>query len=134
MIPGFFDDLDFSNDEEDLDDDFKNDQDDLDHDDKENSCNFQSLRNILSDSTPVMSPRPQKFLDDFRVPASSSFDEEAITVHNELKHLTSTPAGAKVKTNLHLRSKAKAEFPEGRFFGLGRHRDGEEISNYIEIP
>ena len=46
---------------------------------------------------------------------------------SELKHLTSTPAG-KIRPNAHLRSKVKAEFPEGRFFGYGRHRDGAEIS------
>ena len=30
-----------------------------------------------------------------------------------------------------MRSKIKTEFPEGRFFGFGRHRDGAEISKYF---
>ena len=59
---------------------------------------------------------------------SPEIEEDIVT--NELKHLTSTPAGVKIKPNIHLRSKVKTEFPEGRFFGFGRHRDGAEISKY----
>ena len=60
---------------------------------------------------------------------SPEIEEDIVT--NELKHLTSTPAGVKIKPNIHLRSKVKTEFPEGRFFGFGRHRDGAEISKYF---
>ena len=66
-----------------------------------------------------------------RLSEANSPDIEEDIVTNELKHLTSTPAGVKIKPNIHLRSKVKTEFPEGRFFGFGRHRDGAEISKYF---
>ena len=68
-----------------------------------------------------------------RLSASNENEIEEDIIANELKHLTCTPAGVKIKSNIHLRSKVKAEFPEGRFFGFGRHRDGAEISEYFSI-
>ena len=114
MIPGFFDDLDFETSTSDEFDDFS-----------ENQENH-SLMNILNMSTPQKSPRPEKYQNESFEDSFNNAEEES--VFNELKHLTSTPAGVKIKSNVHLRSKVKVEFPEGRFFGFGRHKDGDEIS------
>ena len=52
-------------------------------------------------------------------------------VSQELHQLTSTPAGTKLKSNIQLRSDFEVEFPEGCFFGLGKHKDGAEISKFF---
>ena len=102
----------------------------ISNDEKVSIFNFISSNS--DPSSPLKSPRPAKFLEENKENQKSNFhltDDEEF-VNNELKHLTSTPAGVKIKSNVHLRSKVKAEFPEGRFFGFGRHRDGAEISEY----
>ena len=74
------------------------------------------------------SPRPLKYE---RSKKENSQDYEHDLVSQELQQLTSTPAGGKIKANLHLRSEYDVEFPEGSFFGLGRHKDGSDISKYL---
>lgn len=97
---------------------------------------LNSLMNRLNSNglEPVRSPRPERFEAEENkensYPTSSERDESLI-VSRELKHLTSTPAGGKVKSNIQLRSKYKVDFPEGSFFGYGRHKDGEEISKRL---
>ena len=75
------------------------------------------------------SPRPLKYERNNK--KENSQDYEFDLVSQELQQLTSTPAGGKIKANLHLRSAYDVEFPEGSFFGLGRHKDGSEISKYL---
>ena len=133
MIPGFFDDIAYFNseDEEDLDSSY--DEEELtskrklkfsrsneETNDDPKGLNIFSLLN--SDCEPLPSPRPERFL---------SIHEDLIenSVHQELKHLTSTPSGGKVKANIQLRSKSKMDFPEGSFYGFGKHKDGAEIGN-----
>ncbi len=86
--------------------------------DKENSLPLPdncSTRNMLS----------HQHLD-LNHPLTNSNEE--LSLHQELKHLTSTPAGGKVKHNIQLRTHRKADFPEGSFFGYGKHKHGDEIS------
>jgi len=154
LIPGFFDDLVFgsydSSIDEETDDTASGSKESLDSsscgsNERESNSGLHSLMNLLNtnDSIPQKSPRPQKFLapmsysphhdKENRLSAANEEEIEEDIVANELKHLTSTPAGVKIKPNIHLRSKVKAEFPEGRFFGFGRHRDGAEINILYQI-
>ena len=91
-----------------------------------NKCQILKICDNLTDFLPIFFTDKENRLSEANSP---EIEEDIVT--NELKHLTSTPAGVKIKPNIHLRSKVKTEFPEGRFFGFGRHRDGAEISKYF---
>ena len=69
------------------------------------------------------SPRPLNFKSE-----NNKENENYNLISDELQQLTSTPAGGKLKSNLHLRTGFNVDFPEGCFFGLGKHKDGAEIS------
>ena len=92
--------------------------------------------------SPKKSPKPTTFFEEEdkenydyhqEIQADNIYNNHSSNnlVSQELQQLTSTPAGTKLKSNIQLRSDFEVEFPEGCFFGLGKHKDGAEISKFF---
>ena len=106
---------------------------------------LDSLKETDSSNISPKSPKPTAFFEEENKEncvnyqeiqdANNSYNNHSSSVvSQELHQLTSTPAGAKLKSNIQLRTDFEVEFPEGCFFGLGKHKDGAEISKfYTEI-
>ena len=101
---------------------------------------LDSLKETDSSNISPKSPKPTAFFEEENkencvnyqeIQDTNSYNHSSSVVSQELHQLTSTPAGAKLKSNIQLRTDFEVEFPEGCFFGLGKHKDGAEISKFF---
>ena len=101
---------------------------------------LDSLKETDSSNISLKSPKPTAFFEEENkencvnyqeIQDTNSYNHSSSVVSQELHQLTSTPAGAKLKSNIQLRTDFEVEFPEGCFFGLGKHKDGAEISKFF---